>query len=181
MTALRKLVTSPVATTRFRARRGATRGMAIALLAVVALAGMGLGFAADRLAMRNRGLDRHRPRAGAEMGPGPGFGPMEGRRRREGHRGPGGADGDGMRERFAHELDLTPEQQRRVDSIMARQMADFRRIRAEMQPRFDSLLARAQAGLDSVLTPVQREKLKTLRDREAFGPRDSFGGREFHP
>jgi hypothetical protein len=62
---------------------------------------------------------------------------------------------------------------------MFQQMADFRRIRTEMQPRFDFLLAKAQARLDSVLTPAQREKLARLRDREAFGPRDSFGGREF--
>jgi Spy/CpxP family protein refolding chaperone len=86
-----------------------------------------------------------------------------------------------MRERFARELDLTPEQARRVDSIMAQQMMEFRRIRSEMQPRFDSLLAHAQARLDSVLTPAQREKLESLRAREAFGPRDGFGTREMRP
>lgn len=154
---------------RLRARLGASRAMAIALLAIVALAGMGLGFAADRLAMHGRHQEMRRGGPG-----GPGFGPMEGRRGRDGRRG-----GDGMRDRFAHELDLTPEQQQRVDSIMSQQMADFRRIRSEMQPRFDSLLAKAQARLDSVLTPAQREKLAQLRDREAFGPRDSFGVREF--
>ena len=83
-----------------------------------------------------------------------------------------------MRDRFARALDLTPDQQRRVDSIMSQQTRDFRRIRAQMQPRFDSLLQRAQAGLDSVLTPEQRARLHTLRAREAFGARDSFGGRE---
>jgi Spy/CpxP family protein refolding chaperone len=86
-----------------------------------------------------------------------------------------------VRERLAHELDLTPEQRRRVDSLLGKQMADFRRIREEMQPRFDSLLVQAQARLDSVLTPAQRERLKTLRAREAFGPRDSFGMRELRP
>lgn len=158
--------------------------MAIALLVVVALAGMGLGFAADRLALRRNGFDMRHP--GSRLGTG--FGPLEGRRGRDGHRGPGGIGGemgghgaDGMREQFARELDLTPDQQRRVDSIMSRQMADFRRIRAEMQPRFDSLLAQAQTGLDSVLTPAQREKLRALRDRQAFGSRDSFGGRDFRP
>jgi Spy/CpxP family protein refolding chaperone len=86
-----------------------------------------------------------------------------------------------MRERFAQELDLTPEQQRRVDAIMAQQTDDFRRLREQMQPHFDSLLAQAQARIDSVLSPAQREKLKMLRAREVFGPRDSFGGRERHP
>lgn len=86
-----------------------------------------------------------------------------------------------MRERFAHELELTPEQQQRVDAIMSQQTDDFRRLREQMQPRFDSLLARAQLRIDSVLTPAQRERLKTLRAREVFGPRDSFGGRDHHP
>lgn len=153
-----------------RPRDGATRAMAIALLAVVGLAGMGLGFAADRLALH------HDRGAGRRFGPGdgPGRGMRDGGRgMREGRRG-----GEGMRERLARELDLTPEQQRRVDSIMTQQTRDFRRIREEMQPRFDALLQRAQAGLDSVLTPEQRSRLRSLRAREAFGARDSFGGRE---
>jgi len=157
-----------------RARAGATRAMALSLLVVVALAGMGLGFAADRLAMRHERDVTRRP----GPGPGPGFGPPDGAGRRGGGRRGGG---DGMRERFARELDLTPDQQRRVDSIMAQQMSDFRRLRESMQPRFDSVIATAQRGLDSVLTAAQREKLKSLRELEVFGPRDSFGGRERRP
>src|SRR5438270_477519 len=157
---------------RSRPRTGATRAMAIALLAVVTLAGVGLGFAADRLALHSR-----RGEGGARRF-GPGFGPPV-----EGHRGWPGGDmrrANGMRERFAHELDLSPEQAERVDNIMTQQTEDFRRLREQMQPRFDSLLAQAQARIDSVLTPGQREKLKTLRAREVFGPRDSFGARDHH-
>jgi Spy/CpxP family protein refolding chaperone len=165
----RVLVTRPFAS-RLRARSGATRGMAIALLVVVALAGMGLGFVADRLALHNASGSARRP------GPGPSFRPPEG----GGRRGMG-RRGEDMRDRFARELDLTPEQARRVDSIMSQQMADFRHLRESMQPRFDSVLATAQARLDSVLTPAQRDKLETLRAREAFGPRDSFGARERRP
>jgi len=151
-----------------RPRDGATRAMAIALLAVVGLAGMGLGFAADRLAL-------HHDRGGGRRF-GPGDGP--GRGMRDGGRGMREGRRDGMRERLARELDLTPDQQRRVDSIMTQQTRDFRRIREEMQPRFDALLQRAQAGLDSVLTPEQRTRLQSLRARQAFGARDSFGSRE---
>jgi len=154
----------------WKSRSGSSRAMAIALLAVVGLAGIGLGFAADRLALHHeRGGGR---RFGAGDGAGRGMWDA-GRGLRDGRRG-----GEGMRDRFARELDLTPEQQRRVDSIMSQQTRDFRRIRAEMQPRFDSLLQRAQAGLDSVLTPAQRARLQSLRARQAFGARDSFGGRE---
>lgn len=60
-------------------------------------------------------------------------------------------------------------------------MEDFRRLREAMRPRFDSLLLDAQARLDSVLTPAQREKLETLRAREVFGPRDNFGARDRRP
>ena len=159
-----------------RARPGATRAMAVALLVVVGLAGIGLGFAADRLALHNGRNLVHRPAPsfGSFRGPGPGGGGGGGGGGRDGHR-------DGMRERLARELDLTPEQQRRVDSIMAQQMEDFRRLREAMRPRFDSLLLDAQARLDSVLTPAQREKLKALRAREVFGPRDAFGARDRRP
>ena len=151
-----------------RPRRGATRAMALALLAVVGLAGMGLGFAADRLALRHQRSAMRRP-----GGPGGGgFGSPEGRHG-------GSRRGEGMRERLARELDLTPEQQIRVDSIMAQQMADFRHLQSTLRPRFDSVLATGQARLDSVLTPAQREKLRTLRSREVFGPRDSRGAREW--
>ena len=166
-----------------RARPGATRAMAVALLVVVGLAGIGLGFAADRLALHNARTMVHRPPPpsfGSFRGPGGagvgngGGGGGGGGGGREGHR-------DGMRERLVRELDLTPEQQRRVDSIMARQTEDFRRLREAMRPRFDSLLLDAQARLDSVLTPAQREKLQALRAREVFGPRDNFGGRDRRP
>jgi Spy/CpxP family protein refolding chaperone len=164
---LKSLVIQRPGNGSLRARRGATRAMAVALLAVVALAGMGVGFAIERVTVHDRPRDGRRP--------GPAFGPPESRRGRDPRRG------EGMRERFARELELTPEQQIRVDSIMAQQMSDFRRIREAMQPRFDSLLARAQARLDSVLTPAQRSKLVTLRAREVFGPRDSFGARDWRP
>lgn len=152
-----------------RPRRGATRAMALALLAVVGLAGMGLGFAADRLALRHERSAMRRP-----GGPGGGFGSVEGRRG-------GSRRGEGMRERLARELDLTPEQEKRVDSIMAQQMSEFRHVQATMRPQFDSILAAGQARLDSVLTPAQREKLRTLRSRDVFGPREGFGRRSAAP
>src|SRR3954464_6857145 len=102
---------------RPRARAGATRAMAIALLVVVALAGMGLGFAADRLAFHHeRGSGRRGMRDA-------------GRGMRDGRHG-----GDGMRERLARELDLTPDQQRRVESIMKRQEPRLPPLSGGVQP-----------------------------------------------
>jgi Spy/CpxP family protein refolding chaperone len=160
------MTTDPV-----RARHGATKAMALALLVVVGLAGMGLGFAAERLTMHRHRFGMMGPLSGPRSGFSSGeLGPRRAGRPRE-----------AMRERFARELDLTPDQQRRVDSIMLQQTRDFRRLRAEMQPRFDSLLANAQRGLDSVLTPAQRARLEELRKRDVFGPRDAFGARDHWP
>ena len=157
-----------------RARRGATRLVAVAVLVVVALAGAGLGMATDRFLLhQGPGAE------GRSAGEGAGYGGRGqrggmGREVRSSSRGRG-EGGNGMRDRFARELDLSPAQAARVDSIMAQQAADFRRLREEMQPRFDSLLGKAQSRLDSVLTPAQRDKLKDLREREVFGPRGGFG------
>jgi Spy/CpxP family protein refolding chaperone len=155
-------------------RRGATRGTAIALLAFVALAGLGVGVALDRTALRpeREGAGDHRPFSGGRDRP-----PFDGR----GGPPSRGREPRGMRDRFAHELDLSPQQSARIDSIMMQQTADFRRIRDEVQPRFDSLLAKAQARIDSVLTSAQREKLKKLRDLEVFGPRGGFGPPDRRP
>jgi hypothetical protein len=143
-------------------RRGATRASAIAVLALVAIAGAGIGIAVERLVLRPPRPDSFGrppfPRGGG--GP-PGFGR--------------GMRGGGMRDRLERELDLTPEQVKRLDAITDQQMADFRTLRQEMQPRFDSLLTRTQHQLDSVLTPEQREKLKTLRERDLLGAPGAFG------
>lgn len=155
-----------------QARRGATKAMAMALLVVVGLAGMGLGFAAERLTMHRHRFGIH-PIAGGRGGLPPNEPGM--------WRGREGRPREAMRDRLSRDLDLTPDQERRVDSIMSQQARDFRRLRAEMQPRFDSLLARAQRGLESVLTPTQRDRLEQLRARDAFGVRDSFGARDRWP
>ena len=147
--------------------RGTTRLLAVALLALVAAGGIGVGVAVDRLALRP-----HRSSGERRFGGPPPYG-------RRGGPPPEGAEfggglaprGGAMRDRFARELDLSPAQRLRVDSIMGQQAADFRRLRGEMQPRFDSLLSRAQLRLDSVLTPAQRDQLKRLREREFFGRR----------
>ena len=156
-----------------RARSGTTRAIAVAVLVTVALAGVGLGMAVDRLLLQQR-------RSADRRGPGerPAYGARgvrDGLPPHDARPGGRGREGGGMRDRFARELDLSPAQAARVDSIMAQQAAGFRRLREEVQPRFDSLLARAQVRLDSVLTPAQREKLRDLREREVFGPRGGFG------
>ena len=72
---------------------------------------------------------------------------------------------------MAKELGLSPEQQVRMDTIMTRQMEGIQRASASIQPTVDSLVRDAQRAMDSVLTPAQREKVKTMRR----GPRPPRG------
>jgi hypothetical protein len=53
---------------------------------------------------------------------------------------------------------------------MRHQERVFDSARTTIQPRMDSIIASARVGMDSILTPEQREKLDALRNRNAFGP-----------
>jgi len=75
-----------------------------------------------------------------------------------------------MRDRMARELSLTPEQQTRIDSVTARNFAALEETRRAFQPRMDLVIRSLRASMDSVLTPAQRARLDSLRERDAFGP-----------
>jgi hypothetical protein len=70
-----------------------------------------------------------------------------------------------FRNRFAREVGLTAEQQRRVDSIMDRQGRELRAVRGGVQPQLDSIIQRTRRELDAVLTPAQRIKAAEIRRR----------------
>jgi Spy/CpxP family protein refolding chaperone len=72
--------------------------------------------------------------------------------------------------RLTSELALTPDQRARVDTLMRHNERVFDAARATIQPRMDSIITAARVGMDSILTPEQREKLEALRNRNAFGP-----------
>ena len=75
-----------------------------------------------------------------------------------------------MRDRMAHELSLSPEQQARIDTLTARNFHALEETRRTFEPRMDSLIRTLRASMDSVLTPAQRLTLDSLRARGAFGP-----------
>jgi Spy/CpxP family protein refolding chaperone len=120
------------------------------VLLLVALAGGLAGLAVDRLV-----LLPHR------FG-GPGFGP-------HGRHGPPPPNHE-FRDRFAHDLGLTDDQQVRIDSLMDRQMREMRAIRSQVQPRVDSIIGRTRRELDAVLTPEQRQKAEVLRKQHPPPP-----------
>jgi Spy/CpxP family protein refolding chaperone len=128
------------------------RARALALAAIVAalLVGVLVGVALDR------GMLRHRWRSHGRFGPPPGGLVMGGPRR--------------MTDRLARELDLTPAQRARVDSIMARRIHDIEQVRQDVRPRVRQIFATTRAELDSVLTPAQRDRMNAMFRRHGGGP-----------
>jgi Spy/CpxP family protein refolding chaperone len=127
--------------------------LAVLVLLLVAFAGGIAGVAVDRLVLlphRFGGRDWH-----------------DGR--------PGPPRGHGFRDRFARELNLSPEQQTRIDSIMDRQGKELRAVRGQVQPQLDSIITRTRREIDAILTPEQRVKAETIRKRFPPPPRGPDG------
>jgi Spy/CpxP family protein refolding chaperone len=130
---------------------------AIALLAVT-LVGAASGVAIDRYVLLPRAFARDRFGGRPPMVP---------------------RDPKDIQDRLAKELNLTDDQRRRIDGLLARQLEEVETQRRTIQPRLDSLLRSTRDSLDAILTVDQRKKLEDLRNRNAFGPPFPFvpGGR----
>ena len=112
--------------------------VAAVVLLLVTGAGVAIGVAVDRLF-----LNRHYGAAGIMEAPSSGA-------------------GQAISRQLARELDLTSEQQVKVDSIIALQMSAYDSLRREYQPRVRSLMLATRAAIDSILTPPQRERLRAM-------------------
>lgn len=172
-----------IQSTELNARRFPLWVVVATVLVLQALLGVVAGIVIDRYAFHRH----HRP-AYAMQGPmGRGF--------PQGHRGwdgghpmggqhmggprMGGRDGEfGMRrnmvDRLSSELSLSGSQRTRLDSVMERQAAAFKKIREETQPKIKALVDSSRAQIDQLLTPDQRAKYAKIRERneERFKPRD---------
>lgn len=129
-------------------RASQSRLVAAAVLLAVALAGAATGVVFDRAVLL--------PRDGYHRG-----GPSTFMR----DRGPSPQMRHRFSERMAKELDLTPAQQVKIDTIMTRQFEGISRASAVVRPTIDSLTRAAQASMDSVLTAEQRVKVAEMRTR----------------
>lgn len=146
------------------ARRDSTfspRTMAAVVVGVTLLAGILVGIGLDRALFRP-------PRSP--------FGPRfaAGVRR-------GGASADSarqaMRAKFAQQLHLTPDQAARIDTIMLRRTAALDSIRKETGPRIRALIGATRSQIDSVLTPEQRDRFRSLQHRHSRRFGADSGGR----
>jgi Spy/CpxP family protein refolding chaperone len=125
------------------------RRMALVVLLLAVLAGGLAGVALDRLVLLPR------PFRGPRLEHGPG---SHSPRDRE------------FRRHFARELNLSADQQVRIDSIMDLRGRELRAIRRQVQPQLDSIIGRTRRQLDSVLTPEQRKKAEEIRHRHPRPP-----------
>ena len=120
---------------------------AVGVVIVTLLLGIVCGIALDRWALRPAGrvAQRGAPRGDAE----PRFDPANTRMQ--------------FSRRLARELDLTEDQSRRVDSLLARQQVEARAIMSETRPRLEQLTARTQSELRAILTAGQLAKWEAMR------------------
>jgi Spy/CpxP family protein refolding chaperone len=129
--------------------------LAAGALLAAAVAGFLLGVVADRAVVMRRfaRMAWHWP---VPHGPGGWMG-----------RGPPGRPGHGdamrrhVREQFAREYGLTPEQTARVDTIMQRRDQALEALHAQVEPQARALLETTHREIDSVLTPEQRARFDT--------------------
>jgi hypothetical protein len=70
-----------------------------------------------------------------------------------------------MLQRLDRELDLTPEQHARIDTVLTRRETDIRALMSETRPRFEAIASRTRAEIQTVLTPGQQEKFAQITRR----------------
>lgn len=68
-------------------------------------------------------------------------------------------------QRMGRELGLDPAQERRVDSILARQQRATESVLREVQPRIAAVRASTDSALRLALTPAQWDSLVARRER----------------
>jgi hypothetical protein len=132
------------------------RGTAAVVLALCVSVGVIGGVVLDRVLLIPHHIGRRPPRGARPVWP---------------------ASQEASRDRLARELALSDAQRTQLDSVLSRQTARYRATREQIQPQMDSIFEQTRAQIDSMLTPPQREQLKTIRDRNVFGFPPGLGPR----
>jgi hypothetical protein len=144
-----------------------TRAQAIIVLALVAAVGALAGVLADRLIAQQRTAAVSQPTMPLRVPPG--MGPRIGAGPGEGAAGPGArlrapaAAEMRYAERLSAMIELTPEQQLAIDSIMTEERRRVRELTEQLQPRFRQIAQETRARVEAVLTAEQREQMRALR------------------
>ena len=126
------------------------RAQAAVVLALVAVVGALIGILGDRIVAQQR-ADSPPDSVARNMMPRRGDGPR---------RGPGMSR---FADQLATRLDLSVDQRAAIEDIIAEEQQRVRALTAEFQPRFRMIAQQTRERVDSVLTPAQREELRTMR------------------
>jgi Spy/CpxP family protein refolding chaperone len=91
---------------------------------------------------------------------------------------PGSAE---ERQRIARELNLTGEQEARIDEILDEQQRRIRAIMSETRPRTRAVIMETRARIEEVLTPEQQARFEAMheaghRDRPEVEGRERGSG-----
>jgi Spy/CpxP family protein refolding chaperone len=84
-----------------------------------------------------------------------------------GHRGQGGRRGSGpppaeIARRMAGDLELTADQQEKVENVLTARRERLDQLRAEVRTRFDAEHEGLRAEVEALLTPAQRQQYDTM-------------------
>lgn len=72
-------------------------------------------------------------------------------------------------------LRLDPAQRQRVNQVLARAQKQLRDTRVQVQPRLQEITSNAQADINVILTPVQRQEFERLKEENRPGLQILFG------
>jgi hypothetical protein len=136
------------------------RIVAALVVALALVSGVLIGIASDRMLLLPFGHRHAGPPRGGPSAPGFIFGPPDGGRQSGRIFEP---SAEWVTDRLTRELDLTPEQRVRVDSIVTRRMAQRKELMAPVRERMRQLFDSTRTDVDAVLTPAQRATLEKLR------------------
>jgi Spy/CpxP family protein refolding chaperone len=70
-----------------------------------------------------------------------------------------------MLKRLDRDLDLTPEQHARIDTVLTRRETDIRALMTQTRPRFEAIASQTRGEIQAVLTPAQQEKFAQITRR----------------
>lgn len=97
--------------------------------------------------------------------------------------GPWKKDGKGMKQRmmthFSRELNLTAEQQPKVEAIFEASRSKMEALHEEVRPRFEALRCETQEEIRRLLTPEQEKKFEAMNAK--MEKRWKHGKRHFRP
>lgn len=116
----------------------ASRGRAAVLLMLMFAAGLAVGLAGERYAL-HRGAGENSD---------------------ERHRG------RSTIERFADDLGITPGQQARIDPILVETREQMSAVFDRVRPEWEAVVDTARARIESVLSPDQVERYRTLLEEQ---------------